>query len=424
MRRAPTHQQRGVAALAVTMTLFFAMLLVAVFANRNLVFEQRSSANQYRATQAFEAAEAGLEWAQAQLNNGQRLGADCKASADTAALSFRDRYLRKITPNAGFSAATWNNGTADVGLQPSCVRSDSGWRCACPSNGPAQPAPSNSAVPAPAFVIEFLAGGKNGVVRVVSRGCSSLAGACAPGTGGTADATARVEVALALLPALANKPAAPLTVRGSVNVPGVALGAHNADIASGGIALHSGGDIVADALRLTGPAGAPVSRAIVGNDPALASLSPDQLFTAYFGLDKASWAAQPVVKTFTCPGNCAAALETAANAAGTNALIRVGGNLQVDGPVTIGSPQQPVLIVVEGSAQLRGAVTLHGVLYAASVGWTSPVASGATVRGALVSETVYQGEATPDLVYDPVVLQALNERSGSFARISGSWRDF
>ena len=55
------RRQRGVAALVITVLLFFTMLLASVYLNRNLVFEQRSSANQYRATQAFEAAEAGLE---------------------------------------------------------------------------------------------------------------------------------------------------------------------------------------------------------------------------------------------------------------------------------------------------------------------------------------------------------------------------
>ena len=44
------------------MVLFFIMSLVAAYASRNLIFEQRTSANNYRSTQAFEAAEAGLEW--------------------------------------------------------------------------------------------------------------------------------------------------------------------------------------------------------------------------------------------------------------------------------------------------------------------------------------------------------------------------
>lgn len=423
MRRgAPSQPQRGVAALVVTMTLFFAMLLVAVFANRNLVFEQRSSANQYRSTQAFEAAEAGLEWAQAQLNNVAGIGGDCKASSDEAAVSFRDRYLRVAQAGAGFSATQWNNAGVPTGLQPACVHNGSGWQCSCPGNGPAQPAaPAQAAM---AFSVEFLAGAKSGVVRVVSRGCSSFGGACAPGSTQATDAVARVEASLALLPGLASAPAAALTLRGSLDIGNAALGVHNADIASGAVALHAGANVQAPMLRVSTAPGAAASGSVVSQDPRLAALSAAQLFAGYFGLDRPSWTQQPVVTALSCAGNCATALGQAVNAAGSNAMIRVIGNLDVEGPVTIGTRQRPTLIVVDGSAQLRGAVTLHGVLYAASLRWDGPTASGALARGALVSETSYQGDGTPDLVYDPAILALLRSRSGMFARVSGSWRDF
>ena len=424
MRSRNPNKQGGVAALVVTMTLFFAMLLVAVFANRNLVFEQRGSANQYRATQAFEAAEAGLEWAQAQLNNVQRLGADCKASTDAAAASFRDRYLDTTPAGAGFSGRVWNNGGVDTALQPSCVRSATGWRCSCPVAGHAQLAAPAAGLAAPAFALEFLAGSKPGVVRVISRGCTSLGGACTPGSAATTDATARVEVALALLPGLASAPAAALTVRGDVSATAAALGLHNSDVASGAVAVHAGASIDAGAARISGAAGAPQSEAMVGNDAALAALSPDQLFTVTFGHDRQSWAAQPTVTTLTCEGNCANALEAAVAAAGKNALIRVSGNLLLDGPVTIGSAPLPALVVVEGAVQLRGPVTLYGLLYATSVGWNVPVAAGALVRGAVISENGYSGDGSPELVYDAAVLDHLRGRTGTFVRVSGSWRDF
>ena len=424
MRSRNLNKQGGVAALVVTMTLFFAMLLVAVFANRNLVFEQRGSANQYRATQAFEAAEAGLEWAQAQLNNVQRLGADCRASTDAAAATFRDRYLNTTPAGAGFSGRVWNNGGVDTALQPSCVRSATGWRCSCPVTGHAQLAAPAAGPAAPVFTLEFLAGAKPGVVRVISRGCTSLGGACTPGSAATTDATARVEVALALLPGLASAPAAALTVRGDVSATTAALGLHNSDVASGAVAVHAGASIDAGAARISGAAGAPQSEAMVGNDAALAALSPDQLFTATFGHDRQSWAAQPTVTALTCAGNCANALEAAVAAAGTNALIRVSGNLLLDGPVSIGSVQQPALVVVDGAVQLRGPVTLHGLLYATSVGWNVPVAAGALVRGAVISENGYSGDGTPELVYDAAVLDHLRGRTGTFVRVSGSWRDF
>ena len=415
-------RQRGVAALVVTMGLFFAMLLVVAYANRNLVFEQRSSANQYRSTQAFEAAEAGLEWAQAQLNNVVRIGDDCKASGDPAAGSFRDRFLRVTDASGGFSGTQWNNAGSLTALQPACVRADSGWQCSCPASGHTQFAGPVQA--APAFSVEFLPGTKSGVVRVVSRGCSSWGGACAPGSAEPTDAVARVEVLLALLPGLASPPAAALTVRGALDVGNAMLGVHNADVASGGVALHSGANVQAPVLRVSSAPGAATSGAIVSDDARLAALAPAQLFAAYFGLDRSSWARQPVVTALNCAGNCAAALGLALSSAGNNAILHVIGDLNVDGPAVFGTRQQPVLIVVEGAAQLRGPVTLHGILYAASLRWDGPAASGALARGALVSETSYFGDGTPDIVYDPAILRTLRSRTGMFARVNGSWRDF
>jgi Tfp pilus assembly protein PilX len=74
LRRTPRRvaaAQRGAAALAVVMVLFFVISLVAAYASRNLVFEQRASTNQYRSTLALETAEAGAEWALALLNTGR-----------------------------------------------------------------------------------------------------------------------------------------------------------------------------------------------------------------------------------------------------------------------------------------------------------------------------------------------------------------
>ena len=54
------NRERGAATLVVVMVLFFIISMVAAYTSRNLIFEQRTSANQYRSTQAQEAAEAGL----------------------------------------------------------------------------------------------------------------------------------------------------------------------------------------------------------------------------------------------------------------------------------------------------------------------------------------------------------------------------
>src|SRR5258706_12074338 len=75
LRSLPTRRKaRGAATLIVALTLLGGMLLVLVAANRGLLLELRMATNQVRATTAFEAAEAGLEWATAQLNSPEPIG--------------------------------------------------------------------------------------------------------------------------------------------------------------------------------------------------------------------------------------------------------------------------------------------------------------------------------------------------------------
>ena len=419
--KSSARPQRGAAALIVTTLLFSAMVLVTLFVNRNLVFEQRASANQYRATQAFEAAEAGAEWALAQLNNPQRLGPDCAPAADSTASSFRIRYLNPT--DATFAPRTWNNGSATMALQPSCVRSGAGWNCSCPASGAALLSEPSGDGPFPAFSLQFAAGDNPGSVRVISTGCTQLAGACLAGSSARPDAIARVEVSVALLAGLRTPPAAALTTRGGVDADSALLGAHNADPATG-LAIHAGTGIAAGRARLSTAAGAPLSSALLGNDATLADQSAERWFASTFGLDKDRWKDQPAVQRITCSSDCAAVIDAAVHATDGSALLWLDGDLALEGPATLGSPEHPLVLVVSGTAQLRGAVALHGVLYAASLQWNDSVAPGALLRGAAMSEAGYSGNGAPEFVYDRRVLDILQTRSGSFARVNGSWRDF
>ena len=415
------RQQRGAAALVVTTLLFFVMVLVTLFVNRNLVFEQRASANQYRATQAFEAAEAGAEWALAQFNNPQRIGPDCLPTGDGSATSFRSRTLNQT--GAAFAARTWNNAGVATPLRPTCVRSASGWNCSCPTNGaPALSAPEGDG-PFPAFSLQFGAGDKPGTLRVSATGCTSLAGECRPGSSSNVDATARIDMTVGLLASLRTPPAAALTTRGNIDADGAAFGAHNADPATG-LALHAGAGIAASNVRLTTPAGAPLASAQQSHDAGLATMSTDRLFASYFGLDKARWKGQPTVQRMVCGSDCGAMIAAAVAATDGSALLWIDGDLALDGPVTVGSALQPVVLVVDGTARLRGAVAFHGFLYSGALSWNDTAAPGAVLRGAALSETTYTGNGTPDLVYDRGALDTLKTRSGSFARINGGWRDF
>ncbi len=195
----PQSGQRGMAALVVVTVLFIITSLVAAYTSRNLIFEQRTSANQYRSTQAFEAAEAGIEWSLALLNHGNITSA-CESSTDTSATSFRQRYLDIDTGTGNITPRFPTSDEAQ--LMPSCVFDGGNWSCDCPSDAaPALVAPAGAGV-FPAFRVRFTAvTGQPGVVRIESNGCTRLDDTClkfpAQGAGNEGRATVSALVALA-----------------------------------------------------------------------------------------------------------------------------------------------------------------------------------------------------------------------------------
>ena len=343
------RSQRGAAALLVTLMLFLAMALGALGVQRQLVFESRSSVNQARSAQAFEAAEAGLIWAQARLNDTRRIDSACEPQA--TAPSFRERTLI-LDHDSGAITAT--------GALPACVRGASGWSCACPESGAGRPRTTDD--DAASFALQFLPASR-GSVRVVADGCAGVASSCGPSGSASTDATARVEVTLALAAGLRTPPLAALTTR-------------NAE-------THT----------------------------------PDQFFAATFGVARTSWRDQPVAARVRCDADCAGAIGAAIDAG--HDLIWIDGDATLASAIRLGATARPIAIAATGAVHLDAPLTLVGVLYAASV---SVSASGAVVQGAVLTEA--PSPDAPEFRYDAGVLTALARRSGSFARVSGSWRDF
>ena len=419
MRPVAIHGQRGAASLIVTMLLVFAMLIVVAYANRNVAVEARASANQYRSTQAFEAAEAGLEWVLAKLNDPTPIGDDCLPSTDPAATSFRERRLRLAS--AGFVAATWDNAGTPAPLQAACVRSDTGWSCSCPSTGSPTLVPAAGAATAPTFMVELSNGAKPGLIAATATGCTRSDTSCIATSSVGHESAVRVEVTFGLLPGLRSAPIAALTARGNVDAGTSALGLHNTDPASGGTAVDAGGNVSGDALRFSAPAGSSLDGAIVAGDRLLSGLAGERFFARWFGMDKTSWMAQPAATRIACNRGCAASL---ADAVATGArLLAIDGDADLDGPISLGTSERPVVLVASGALRLRGAVSLRGVVAAASIEWRD-TAAGALVQGAAVSEGDYGGDAAADIVHDAAILARLQAGSGSFARVNGSWKDF
>lgn len=430
---------RGVASLTVVMVLFFVLSLVAAYTSRNLIFEQRTSGNQYRSTQAFEAAEAGLEWAMAMLNSG-RISDTCAASTTVADLSFRERYLSinavtgNITPVPRVDAPA-------LSLASSCVFNGTNWQCSCPSNGaPVLILPSGNGV-FPAFRVRFVRPNpvQPGVVVIESNGCTRADDTCLrfenDPQSGAGDGRATVSAVIALQSGLVAPPIAALTVRGNLNVAGAALGAYNAnaDPPPGGITIFAGGNVARTGLALGSTPGSLASESIIESDPKLADLpnaatrtgrtAPDLMFASMFGMWPDTYRTQPGTLVLACAaGTCNAAQVRTAASLNPGRMLWVAGNLDFNSAGDIGTLTNPVTIVATGNVGFTNDINVYGVVYSRAADWTT--AGAGRVLGAGVAEGNLIGAGTTTFVHDTTVLEALRLQSGSFVRVPGGWRDF
>jgi hypothetical protein len=439
---------RGAASLAVVMVLFFIMAMVAAYTNRNLVFEQRTSANSYRSARSLAAADAAVDWTIAMLNGGA-IGPTCTTTGATD--DFRTRYL-SVEPDGTFKATTWPSiwaGTPFAGLithsqaQPSCSgRAGGGWACSCPIlKPPAQLDVANSGEPT--FTLRF-EDGPPGVIDLKIRACDSMRsgtvtasnvnsfGSChindlEPNIGKVhkdylqIDAMTMLRISLGLISALPVVPSAALTVAGPVNQSAGTLTATNLDPLTG-LALHAGGPINSPStLKVGGPAGSTAS-AISHSDGDLSGIPATDFFRKALGMPADKYKQQPAAVIVECGGGCAANDAVIPELTkGPTRVIFVDGDLDLNTAAAdvIGSEAKPAMLVVSGNVTVSTAIALKGVLFVGgNLDWP---AAGGIVNGAVIVGGSYTGTGAATIAYDRSIVQKIHKGYGSFVRVPGSW---
>ena len=421
LRTTRRHHERGAAALLVVVVLFFILAMVTAYAGRNLIFEQRTSVNNQRAAQAFEAAESGLDLAIGLLGGG-RVDAQCTSTSDVAQNTFRQRHLTQDADGNFLTPGAMAN------LQPTCMLLPAGARCSCPSAGPpALIVPVGGLTPT--FQVHFEtdrpAGCRAGrIQRLQQHRIRVLCG----GGSANADAVAQVSVLLGLNSALATPPAAALTVHNTLNLNNGTLAIVNTDVPSRGITIDAGGPVINDAnARLSSVPGTPGSASVLASDPSLSALlNGDRMFVSLFGMDRDTYRSQPASVQVTCAGNCASAIGTAVSQ-NPGRVIWVQGPATIESAQVWGSAAEPVMLVVQGDLTVSANLQLFGVLYLHGGGgantWTTTVGT-TLIEGAVVGEGDLSVVGAPTIVFNPGVLRTINLTQGSLVRIPGSWRDF
>lgn len=399
------ERQRGAATLLIAVFILLMLTVMVVFVANTAFLEQRMSANELRAITANAGAQAGMELALQQLEDPNTLPTalfaenhDGTAGQETF-LTYRTRYFRP-----------------DIETLPEC---------------PTDPddAPFDTPVDAPANTRQLL---------IYSCGYSDDL---------SSRSVALIEVRAG--PSLGSPPNAPLVSRGSVNTFGRARAFNLFD----NLTLWSGAS-----LDVTGnpgntfvrnpefnpadgrepnlentPASCDWGKAndpddeyicltdkdttgpdVIQGDPGLSSLTNDEFFEVFMGSPRQEY--EESVATVRT--------QSTAELAGMGGQViwvdGEGGDIDLSG--TIGSRDNPVVLVLDGNLDVSGNVTVYGVVYV--TGDVKSATGNVTFYGTTIIEGQFTKAAgTPFFIFDPTSLEiasGLGRRVGLY----GTWRDW
>lgn len=393
------------------MTLLLIAHLSLLYSHRALLFEQRASASQIRAVRAQEAAQAGIDWAVARLNDPRAVDAQCQPTtqaANTTPATVRARWERSVATNVA-----WRPACAQKATEPD-------WHCQCPDSGAGQIPAAEPSVDAPSFSVSLQAGARAGLWTLTADGCSHPGPNCGADLANEPDGRYRVGAVLATLGQVVQPPLAALTSAGAVVLSEGAT-VVNTDATSGGATVHSGATVaVQPPAKVFGPPGQPAAAGLVADDPPLAA-GADALWRRLFGLDTATLRTLPAWQTLACAAGCSGSDIDGVQRTGARALW-------LDGDLTLtqgrwGTAEAPLLLLVRGRLRIGADAVVQGLVVAGDVDIRPTAGPRSVLRGALVSLATTTVGGAFDLVRDPVILARTATLGSVLAPVPGSWFD-
>jgi hypothetical protein len=272
-------------------------------------------------------------------------------------------------------------------------------------------------VNSPMFVVRFTQAAQPGMVRVQASACSNFGTQCTNAASERSDAFAQVDSLLSLASGLRTLPGAAVTAKYRVAFSGSQFRVANTDEETNGITVNAGMDI-SGTPQLTSTPGSLDGNSLVQHDSSLYNLN-DRFFASYFGASPAMFRQLTMVRTIACSADCSSAIQEQFDR-GYRAFW-IEGDMSLGGTATLGAAADPVLLAVGGNVELGGS-TVYGVVYSGTDTWNNGNGSG-ILQGAALANGNFQGGGSPNFVYDPHVLARLQLRTGTFARVPGSWSD-
>lgn len=365
MKKTFFNAETGAATLLITTIMMVSITMIALFAANYSLMQQKISGNNARNQQAFEAAEAGLEYGINYLNQN-------------SAVILANPVNGYIQP---FSNSSISNVTLANNSKFSIVYSN--------------PIANNYKL-----------------IQITSTGTSD---------DGTATRVVKQQVAYGSL--LYIIPPNPLILIQSTNLLNSASIINlegNSTIKSGLSTVLSSGSTT---VLSTGPSSTAsyMGSDIQQNVTSLANMTPNNFFASYFGIGSSA-AKNKAVYVYSNLGNYNSVLN---GKSGTTIWIdQNSGSATINSTTQVGTIASPILLFINGTLDLQDQANITGfvVLLGSS---SSNIGNQAQINGGLISQGTLNLSTNSFIKYNSTVLKTLQSVTNQYyAKVPGTWSDF
>ena len=169
-----------------------------------------------------------------------------------------------------------------------------------------------------------------------------------------------------------------------------------------------------------------ISSDIQQNMPSLQGMSQSAYFQSIFGASSAAVQATAQASGLVYTNQSADYSQRLSGVTGKTIFINQtnGTTVTLGQGVTIGSAAQPVTIIVIGNLTIANGVTIYGFVYASSPTQSFNLAGGARVFGGLASATTMNISNGFQLIYNKFPIIAGGSAYGAYGKLPGTWKDF
>lgn len=366
------HHQAGFATLAAALVTLAAATLITLFSAQAIVTEFRVAKNTYNTEQAFEAAQAGLDYG----------------------VVYIDKNKATITNGQVVTGSLDNGSTYSVQIN---------------------------------FV-----GPTNQLIKLVSTGMSS------DGT-----ATRVVAQMSKFMSVMVNIPNTPLKVKGQVDLSGNSIisnleGSTTINTGDSAVSISGNGQTILSSgvssnASTLGPD-------IVQGNGALSGMTEEE-----FQIDTLGTTINNLMSQASPTYNNSGSTDYSSTLSGVEGKViginQNGGTASISSNTTVGSPSNPVVIIVQGNISISGNSIIygaiiangnvsisgnshvHGLVFATGNSSITSTTGNSEVYGAVISGNQYNTSGNAHVYYNSNNLNKITQLVGSYGRLSGSWQD-